>query len=357
MALKFENLAEIAAHGFDAVIDVRSPAEFAEDHIPGAINLPVLDDKERARVGTIYKQESAFKAKKVGAALVARNAARHLDGPLADKDGAWRPLVYCWRGGQRSGSFATILAQIGWRAEVLAGGYQTYRRLVNRAVYGEPLVHPLLVLEGNTGTAKTELLHLLAGRGLQVVDLEGLAAHRGSVFGAVEHAQPSQKAFEGALAATFGNLDPTKIVLVEAESSKIGRLIIPPSIWQAMKVAPRLRVSATLDERAGYLTRAYGDISGDSEQLSDTLSALIRHQGRETVEHWQELVRAGELQDLARELMENHYDPSYARARAGRPAQVFAELGLDDLSTNGLEKAARQLETLVGEYSDQMQAK
>ncbi len=357
MAIQFENLAEIAAHGFDAVIDVRSPAEFAEDHIPGAINLPVLDDSERARVGAIYKQDSAFKAKKVGAALVARNAARHLEGPLADKDGAWRSLIYCWRGGQRSGSFATILAQIGWRAEVLAGGYQTYRRLVNRAVYGEPLAHRLLVLEGNTGTAKTELLHLLAARGLQVVDLEGLAAHRGSVFGAIEQAQPSQKAFEGALAAAFGNHVPTKVVLVEAESSKIGRLIIPPSIWQAMKTAPRLRVNATLDERAGYLTRAYGDISGDTERLTDTLSALIRHQGRETVEHWQALVKAGELQALARELMEGHYDPSYARARAGRSTNVVGEVELVDLSLGGLEISADRLLALVSEYSDQMQAK
>ncbi|MBC7477653.1 MAG: tRNA 2-selenouridine(34) synthase MnmH, partial [Pseudorhodobacter sp.] len=115
MAVTLTHLTDIFALGFDDIIDVRAPAEFAEDHIPGAISLPVLDDAERAEVGTIYKQVSPFTARKVGAALVAKNASAHLQGPLASKTGAWKPLVYCWRGGQRSGSFASILGQIGWR--------------------------------------------------------------------------------------------------------------------------------------------------------------------------------------------------------------------------------------------------
>ncbi len=208
MALTFPSLAALRDHGFDALIDVRSPAEFAEDHVPGAISLPVLSNEERARVGTIYTQEAPFTARKIGAALVARNAAAHIEGPLADKDGGWRPLVYCWRGGQRSGSFASILQQIGWRAEVIEGGYRSYRRLVVAAMHDTVLPHRLVLIDGNTGTAKTEILHRLARRGVQVVDLEGLAAHRGSVFGPVAKPQPSQKAFEGALAAAFDGLDP-----------------------------------------------------------------------------------------------------------------------------------------------------
>ncbi|MFZ1662256.1 MAG: rhodanese-like domain-containing protein, partial [Paracoccaceae bacterium] len=154
-SLTLTSLIQTDALGFDAIIDVRSPAEFAEDHIPGAINLPVLDNDERARVGTIYKQQSPFLARKIGGALVAKNAARHLEGPLADLTGGWRPLIYCWRGGQRSGSFATILSQVGWRVELLQGGYKTWRALVVTQLADLPVASPVTVLDGNTGTAKT----------------------------------------------------------------------------------------------------------------------------------------------------------------------------------------------------------
>ena len=183
MTLELRTLDQILAHGFDTVIDVRSPAEFREDHVPGAINLPVLDNAERARVGTIYKQQSPFLARKIGAALVFRNASAHIEGPLAGFDGSWRPLVYCWRGGQRSGSFAWMLAQIGWRPDVVQGGYKSYRRLVTQRLYEAPLGLRLIQLGGYTGTAKTEVLGLLAQRGVQVLDLEGLARHRGSLLG------------------------------------------------------------------------------------------------------------------------------------------------------------------------------
>ncbi len=349
MALHFSTLADFENHGYDAVIDVRTPAEFAIDHIPAAINLPVLSDEERTRVGTIYTQDNAFSAKIIGAAMVARNAAMHLDGPLADKDGAWRPLIYCWRGGQRSGSFATILAQVGWRTQVVAGGYQTYRRLIARAMYDEPLPHRLIVLDGNTGTAKTELLHLLARRGQQVVDLEGLAAHRGSVFGAVARPQPSQKAFEGALAWAFERCDPARAVLVEAESSKIGGLLIPPALWKAMKSAPRLRVAAPIAARAAYLIRAYGDIAHDHASLTETLAALIPHQGKERVEHWQGLVQGGQYQILATELMRDHYDPRYAKARALRSDRQIGEVMTGELTQSGLEATVDRLISLIAD--------
>ncbi len=348
MALKITSLKDLAGHGFDTVIDVRSPREYAEDHIPGAINLPVLDDEERARVGTIYTRVSPFTARKVGAALVARNAARHLEGPLADKPGGWRPLIYCWRGGQRSNSFATILAQVGWRVEVIEGGYRSYRRLVAAAMHERPLPHRLILLDGNTGTAKTELLTLAARRGVQVVDLEGLACHRGSLFGAVASPQPSQKAFEGALAQAFEALDPARPVLVEAESSKIGDLLVPPSLWEAMKRAPRIRINAPLAERAAYLTCAYSDITADGERLRQVIVALTPFQGRERVTHWLKLAERGEMRTLAAELMARHYDPRYARWRdRGTPA-VLAELEADSLSPEGLEAVAERLAEAVG---------
>lgn len=342
MALELTTLAAFRDTGFDTVIDVRSPAEYAEDHIPGAISLPVLDDAERARVGTIYVQQSPFLARRIGAALVARNAAAHLEGPLADKPGGWRPLVYCWRGGQRSGAFATILAQVGWRVETIAGGYRSYRRLVARAMHDTLLPHRLVLLDGNTGTAKTELLALLAARGIQVVDLEGLAHHRGSILGARPGGQPSQKAFEGALAHAFDRLDPARPVVVEAESSKVGNLLVPPSVWAAMKAAPRLCLTAPRAARAGYLLRAYADLLEDRSALIETLARLVPHQGRERIARWQELAREGAFATLAEELMEHHYDPRYARARHGQ-GRVISRIEAPGLAPADLEAVAERL--------------
>lgn len=323
---------------FDDVIDVRSPAEFAEDHVPGAISLPVLDNEERAVVGTIYKQESPFKARKLGAALVARNAARHLEGPLAAKDGGWRPLVYCWRGGQRSNSFGSILTQVGWRTEVLAGGYQSYRRAVVAALYDRALPHRFVLIDGDTGTAKTEILHLVAARGGQVLDLEGLANHRGSVLGPRPGGQPSQKMLESRLTAALARLDPGRPVLVEAESSKVGDLLIPPAVWQAMRAAPRIRLQASVSERARYLARSYADIASDRTELKRILSLLVRLQGHERVNRWKAMVDDGEFVALAHDLITRHYDSRYATARsdAGEPAARI-DLSLDGA---GLERAA-----------------
>nr|MCU0909115.1 tRNA 2-selenouridine(34) synthase MnmH [Paracoccaceae bacterium] len=263
MPVTLSSLSDLRALPFDTVIDVRSPAEFAEDHIPGAISLPVLSDAERARVGTIYKQDAPFAARKIGAALVARNAATHLEGPLAAMPGGWRPLVYCWRGGQRSGSFAAILREIGWRVDTIVGGYKTWRRLVLTAMHAPALQHRLVVLDGFTGTAKTALLPRLAALGVQVVDLEALAAHRGSLLGAVDRAQPSQKAWEGALALALAALDPARPVVVEAESSRIGNLSVPPAVWASMRTAPRIEIAAPVAARADYLARAYADLTAD----------------------------------------------------------------------------------------------
>ena len=246
MVFRMTRLSDLAQAGFDSVIDVRSPSEFAEDRVPGAISLPVLSDDERARVGTIYVQDSPFLARKLGAAIVARNTAAHLEGPLADKNGGWRPLVYCWRGGQRSGSFATILSQVGWRAETLEGGYQTYRRLVIRRLYEDAVPSPVVLIDGYTGTAKTEVLAALGKKGVQIIDLEGLANHRGSALGG-RGDQPSQKGFESLLAAKVDALDPSRPVVVEAESSRIGRINLPPQLFAAMKAAQRVEVVAPLE--------------------------------------------------------------------------------------------------------------
>ncbi|NRB17182.1 MAG: tRNA 2-selenouridine(34) synthase MnmH [Rhodobacteraceae bacterium] len=353
MALTFSSLIDLLDHSYDSVIDVRSPGEFAEDHLPGAINLPVLDNEERAQVGTIYVQQSRFLARKLGAAMVFRNTARHVETALAEKDGGWQPLVYCWRGGQRSGSFTWLLQQIGWRAEVIEGGYQTYRRLVKSYLYDLPLAHQLVALDGYTGTAKTDLLKLVQIRGVQVLDLEGLANHRGSLLGGMTGPQPSQKAFESELAAQLARLDTSRPVLVEAESSKIGDRIIPPSLWTAMKAAPRIRVAAPVAARCRYLVRAYDDILSDAVALRRKLEPLRAHRSNAVVDLWFDLIEAGDKAALTEALMVQHYDPSYAKSRQTADARVLAEVQVAELDAEGLARAADQIAELMQSQASQ----
>jgi tRNA 2-selenouridine synthase len=345
MAITLTSLSDLAAHGFDDIIDARAPAEYAEDHLPGAISLPVLDDVERAHVGTIYKQVNPFTARKLGAALVARNVAGHLQGPLADKPGGWRPLVYCWRGGQRSGSFALILSQVGWRVETIAGGYKAWRALVVKALYDTPFPCRVVVLDGNTGSAKTEVLNMLPARGVQVIDLEGLANHRGSLFGAMG-GQPSQKAFDCALAMAISRLDPVQPVVIEAESSKVGNLSLPPEIWKAMRAAPRLAISAPRAARAEYLVRAYADIVADPERLAAVIERLRPLHPAERIEAWLAQAGAGAFADLADGLMLHHYDPRYTKHRDRMDAD-FEDLAVAGLAQSDLACLADQIAARV----------
>ena len=345
MAVTLTSLTDLAARGFDEIIDVRSPSEYADDHMPGAVSLPVLDDAERARVGTIYKQVAPFEARKAGAALIARNAARHIETALIDRPGGWRPLLYCWRGGQRSSSFATILGQIGWRVEIVAGGYKSWRRLVLQELVEVPLRAPLVVLDGNTGTAKTELLARLAALGGQVIDLEGLANHRGSLFGGMG-GQPSQRMFEGRLACALAALDPTRALVVEAESARIGDLRLPPQLWRAMCAAPRIEITAPRPERAAYLARSYGDLAADPARLAATIERLRPYHPAALIAEWQALAASGDLQALAEGLTAAHYDPRYTRHRA-RTAHPRSVLALDSLAPGNLTNAALRLMDMI----------
>ncbi len=343
MKTTLSSLDDLARLAVDDIIDVRSPAEFAEDHIPGAINLPVLSDAERAEVGTIYVQQDRFVARKLGAAYVSLNAARYLQDQLAGKTGAWQPLIYCWRGGQRSGSFASILSQIGWRVRLLDGGYKSYRALVVDMLYRRPLAIAPVLIDGNTGTAKTAILARLAGLGHQVVDLEALANHRGSLFGGRDGGQPSQKAFESRLAAALAQLDPARPVILEAESNKIGECLIPPSLWSAMRAAPRIEISAPLAERAGYTVREYADLMEDPARLDALLAVLTGFHGHARVEEWRAMAEAGQFTALVAELMAEHYDPRYARSSARDGRAPVARIAAQDLSDGGLERVAAEI--------------
>jgi len=330
-----------ARSAFDAIIDVRSPSEFALDHIPGAINLPVLDDAQRALVGTEYVQGSKFLARRMGAALVARNIAGHLEGALKDRDGSFRPLVYCWRGGQRSGAMVTVMDQVGWPVTVLDGGYQTWRRRVSTALYDTPLPHRLVLLSGPTGCGKTAILNRLAGHGVQSLDLESLAGHRGSLFGAMPHGQPSQRAFETAVLEAIETLDPARPVVVEAESSRIGARTLPPRLWAAMGAAPVIEITAPLAARADHIVQTYVEIAADPDRLDQALTRLPRHHAKATIAQWRAMAVRGEIEALATELMQQHYDPAYRRSRGDRA--VLATLDLAGLSPDDLGDATARI--------------
>ena len=343
---------------FDMVIDVRSPAEFAEDHAPGAVNLPVLSNAERAEVGTIYVQESRFRARRIGAAMIARNVARHLETELADRDGAFRPLVYCWRGGQRSNAMATILSQVGWRTAVLAGGYRTYRRHVSARLYDAELPHRLVLLGGPTGSGKTEVLALMAGRGVQTLDLEGLAAHRGSLFGGLPGTpQPSQKMFESRLLAALEALDPTRPVLVEAESSKIGQRMLPPALWTLMEAAPRITLSAPADARARYSVAAYREITEDPAALDEILARVPDRPGAKRLAEWRALAAAGDFEALAAALIELHYDPAYRRSGKMDRRAPLATIEMADVTAADLASAADRIAALLVDAAERLPGK
>ena len=347
MAVIFTSFEAILDHGFDTLIDVRSPAEFAEDHIPGAINLPALSNEERHKVGTIYTQISAFDGRKVGAGMVIRNVAAHIDGPLMEKDGAWRPLIYCWRGGQRSGVFSSLLSEIGWRSDNIEGGYTTFRRMVKERLYDDPLPHRFVLLDGYTGTAKTEILPRLNARGVQTIDLEGLAAHRGSLLGDMPGGQPAQKGFETALAVALHKLDPARPVVVEAESSKIGQIALPASVWAAMRAGPRVVINAPENARAAYLARAYRDVIVDPVVVAEKLAPLRRLRGHAKVDQWIAQSQAGDLVALSHSLMVDHYDPAYAKSRRIDEREVLAEVEVPTLDEDGQERAADQIAKAV----------
>lgn len=319
---------------YAAIIDVRSPAEYAEDHIPGAISCPVLDNQQRAEIGTLYKQ-SRFEAKKRGAAMVAANIATHLSNTFIDKPKDWRPLVYCWRGGQRSGAMTTVLRQVGWDAAQLEGGYKAYRHSVVGALMQVPQRFSYVVISGSTGTGKTRFLKALRAHGKQVVDLEALASHKGSVLGLVPNdVQPTQKMFESRLLECLHQFDPADVVYIEAESRKIGRLQLPDTLVERMRDAQVVILKAPLAARVEFLLRDYDYFTRDVEALEERLAALRPLRGNEVVDQWCSLVRRSEWPQFVEEILREHYDPLYLRSQRARMTGQgdWQTLDIDSLS-------------------------
>ena len=300
---------------YDDIIDVRSPAEYAEDHIPGAISAPVLSNDERAEVGTLYTQVSPFEAKKRGAALIARNIATHLETLFRDKPKQWRPLVYCWRGGQRSGAMSHILDQVGWRTGKLEGGYKKYRRHVITELEQLPAHLEFQVICGATGSGKSRLLQVLQQQEAQVLDLEQLAQHRGSLLGNLPDApQPAQKMFETRLWNTLRHFDAGKPVFVEAESRKIGRLALPDALLAKIRASSCIVIEAPLAARVGLLLEEYAHFLKDPALLAQQLAPLTALHGHRVIEEWNAMAQRGDWSALVEELLSRHYDPAYRRS-------------------------------------------
>ena len=335
MTIKRVKFTDIHIHDFDDVIDVRSPLEFEDDRIPGSINLPVLSDAERKMIGTMYKQRSKFEAKKLGASIVSKNISNHLKNYLYNKNRDWLPLIYCWRGGQRSYALATILDQIGWKVEVVDGGYKSFRKHISEFLNRNIDRYYLILLTGNTGTAKTKVLNLIEKRNGQTIDLESLANHKGSVFGSQGQKQPSQKLFETLIYDKLVNLKTNEPIFVEAESNKIGNLHIPKEFWKLMKSAPQIELSATVEKRAKFLVEEYSEITTDLDLLEKQITSLSTIAGHKVVESWLQMAKNKEFYELVKQLMEKHYDPRYKRSLFRKKKEAFAQLNVEDMSQKG----------------------
>jgi len=331
---------------FDTLIDARSEDEYAEDHLPGAVNWPTLNNEERKLVGTMYKQVNAFEASKRGAAMAARNIASHIEREVLDKPKGWKPLAYCWRGGKRSGSLSLVLSQIGFRITLLEGGYKAFR---NALLEDIPRLAPKFdwrVICGTTGSGKTRLLQALEQAGAQVLDLEALANHRSSVLGAIPGVpQPSQRHFDTRIWDALRRLDPARPVFVESESKKVGNVAVPAALIEAMRAGQCLNLVLPDEQRVALLLEDYDFFVRDSKAFCERLDALTQLRGKQVVEGWKAQVRAGQTEPVVRDLLLSHYDPVYLQSMQ-RNFKQYAQaqaISPQDRSVQAMQVLANEL--------------
>ena len=329
---------------FDTIIDVRSPLEFAEDHIVGAINCPVLSDLERQKVGTIYKKESSFKAKIIGSSLTAKNIAFHIENNFMEKKGSWQPLIYCWRGGQRSKAFSIVLSEVGWRTNQLKGGYKEYRNQVINFLDNIGPKLKITLISGKTGSAKTKILKSIENEGGQILDLEGLANHKGSLLGKIPNLiQPSQKFFESLIFNKIKNLNLKDKIYIEAESSKIGNIHIPKSIWKKMIKSPRIEISANVELRAKFLVSDYDYMCNDPTLINPIIKGLKNRLSKKLFDEWTNLIDRKKWFDLTKSFLENHYDPSYSSNTIKNDRKVIKKITETSLNNSDIKDIAKRI--------------
>ncbi|MDD4943282.1 tRNA 2-selenouridine(34) synthase MnmH [Rhodoferax sp.] len=331
---------------FDTVIDARSEAEFALDHLPDAVNWPTLNNAQRIEIGTLYKQVNPFEARKRGAFMAARNIAAHIERELLDKARDWKPLAYCWRGGQRSGSLALVLSQIGFRVTLVEGGYKAFRAALVQDTARLVTALCFKVICGPTGSGKTRLLQTMAAAGAQVLDLEDLAQHRSSVLGAIPgQMQPSQKRFETLIWDKLRHFNANQPIFVESESKKVGNLSVPSCLIEAMRLSDCVDLQLSDEERVALLLEDYSHLVRDVTYFCDRLSVLVPLKGHKVVEAWQQQAHAGEFAPVVMDLLKQHYDPAYLQSMQRNFTGIAQaqKIQLPDRSSESLQAAAHQL--------------
>ncbi len=332
---------------YDLIVDVRSPSEYAQDHIQGAVNLPVLDDQQRHEVGILYK-ENGFLAAKKGASFVSENIAEILKHPALEISHTKKILIYCWRGGHRSNSLAHVLSAVGWKVFFINDGYKAYRNHVIESIE-QFFTHSeiqLRVISGYTGSGKTHLLESLRQQGAQVLDLESLANHKGSIFGSINQgAQPSQRKFENLLLEASRKLSHKQPIFVEAESNKIGQIYCPAPLWLAMKAATVYEIQLPIQERVKCILSDYSFFTNNPAMVLKLVERLRSLRGGVLVEHWQSLIKQQNWNAFTRSILEEHYDKAYQQA--GKQNSCFASpdrcLPVSSFSSDGFSQVAQQL--------------
>ncbi len=336
---------------YDLIIDARSPREYAEDHIPGAVNMPVVNNEEYAEVGTLHRT-NPMAAYRIGVQYSLVNMARHIRDDIAPRfPDRSRILVYCFRGGKRSKLWTDNLETIGYRVHKLKGGWKGYRRFVNEQLASVPALYRYNVLTGSTGCGKTRLLYALRAAGEQVLDLEDIAAHRGSVLGALPDGtkQPSQKYFDSLLLKDLASLDPARPVWVEAESKKIGNVQLPDALLATMRMGITYQVEADMAQRVLLWREDYRHFEEDPAFMLTRLAYLRPLIGGEEFRAWEELAEQKRMPELFERLMRRHYDPAYRRSVLRNYPDIDKAplVHLADLSPSGLRAVAESLKTNI----------